>query len=89
MTYARGPRPRGPLASSFAATAAGIERSGANVRKRLSVLIDADLIARLESVKARTGLSDAEQIRQAVRLWLETRDWPLHRSASPDPVPDD
>jgi len=40
-------------------------------------VIDEDLAHRLEATRAQTGLSMAEQIRQGIRLWLESREWPI------------
>lgn len=55
-------------------------------KKRFAFMIERTLFERLESVKARTGLSHSEQIRQAIRMWLDSREWPIrrdaHRSAS-------
>ena len=42
-------------------------------------MIDQELSDRLESTRARTGLSVAEQIRRAVRYWLDAREWPVTR----------
>ena len=39
--------------------------------------IDEDLANRLEATRAQTGLSRAEQIRRGIRLWLESREWPI------------
>jgi hypothetical protein len=47
-----------------------------NNTKRCSFTIKADLLERLQAMKARTGLSAAEQIRQAIRWWLDSRQWP-------------
>jgi hypothetical protein len=47
------------------------------VRKiRCSFMIDADLAQQLREVNERTGMSDAEQVRRGIRLWLESRQWP-------------
>jgi hypothetical protein len=40
-------------------------------------LIEPDTLDRLTSITARTGLSKSEQIRQGIRWWLESREWPL------------
>ena len=48
-------------------------------KKICGVRIDPDLANRLEVIKARTGLSVAEQIRRGIRLWLESREWPTPR----------
>jgi len=45
-------------------------------KKICGVRLDPDLANRLEVIKARTGLSVAEQIRRGIRLWLESREWP-------------
>jgi metal-responsive CopG/Arc/MetJ family transcriptional regulator len=57
------------------------------VKKRISVMIELDLLDRLRSIKSRTGISDSEQIRQAIRMWLDTREWPIRREAR-EPLPD-
>jgi metal-responsive CopG/Arc/MetJ family transcriptional regulator len=51
-----------------------------NRKKRFTFLIEPDLLERLRAMKLRTGLSDSEQIRQAIRSWLEAREWPVRRS---------
>jgi metal-responsive CopG/Arc/MetJ family transcriptional regulator len=47
-------------------------------------MIEAEILDRLHSISARTGLSKSEQIRQGIQWWLESREWPGHgeRSAS-------
>lgn len=40
-------------------------------------MIEPELLERLRSVKLRMGLSEAEQIRQGIRWWLESREWPV------------
>jgi len=42
------------------------------MRKRCRFMIDNNIAIRLETNRARTGLSMAEQIRRAIQLWLET-----------------
>ena len=39
-------------------------------------MIDAEVLDKLQSITARTGLSKSEQIRQGIRWWLESREWP-------------
>jgi hypothetical protein len=53
-------------------------------------LIESDILDRLTSITARTGLSKSEQIRQGVRWWLESREWPLRgeRSGADDDPPE-
>jgi metal-responsive CopG/Arc/MetJ family transcriptional regulator len=46
-------------------------------KKRCTFTIEPDLLARLRSMKARTGMSESEQIRQAIRAWLDSREWPV------------
>ena len=42
--------------------------------KRLyNFLIDPDLDAGLKAVKARDGINESEQIRRAIRTWLESK----------------
>lgn len=42
-------------------------------RKIYSFAIDADLAEGLKAVKDRDGVAESEQIRRAVRAWLETK----------------
>jgi predicted transcriptional regulator len=56
--------------------------------KRCTFMIEPDVLDRLESIAARTGLSKSEQIRQSIQWWLQSWEWPIRdeRSASsPDP----
>jgi len=46
------------------------------VKKRVSFLIASELLERLRSIKARTGVSESEQIRQGIQMWLDSREWP-------------
>jgi hypothetical protein len=43
-------------------------------KKLTNFRIDPDLAAGLKLVKERDGIPEAEQIRRAVRAWLESRD---------------
>ena|SRR5947199_10789539 len=52
-------------------------------KKRFAFMIERTLLDRLESIKARTGLSHSEQIRQAIRMWLDSREWPVRRTSEP------
>ena len=47
-------------------------------------MIEPDVLDRLQSIAARTGLSKSEQIRQGIQWWLDSREWPIRgeRSAS-------
>jgi hypothetical protein len=40
----------------------------------LRVTVDENTAALLEAIKARTGLSHSEQVRQSLRSWLELHD---------------
>jgi ribbon-helix-helix CopG family protein len=56
------------------------------VKKRCTFMIEPEVLERLQSITARTGLSKSEQIRQGIRWWLESREWPLkldHGSDAP------
>ncbi len=44
------------------------------VRKLTNFRIDPDLAAGLKLVKERDGIPEGEQIRRAVRAWLESKD---------------
>jgi metal-responsive CopG/Arc/MetJ family transcriptional regulator len=52
--------------------------------KRCTFTIELDLLERLRSIKARTGMSESEQIRQAIRSWLDSREWPVKPSSKPE-----
>ena len=43
------------------------------MRERLSFWIDSDLAEGLKAIKARDGVSEAEQIRRGIRLYLESK----------------
>ena len=45
-------------------------------KKRCTFMIDTEVLDKLQSITARTGLSKSEQIRQGIRWWLESREWP-------------
>lgn len=58
------------------------------MKKRVSFLLDPDLLEQLRSIKSRTGLSESEQIRQGIQMWLESREWP-RRSAVKQQLPEE
>jgi hypothetical protein len=68
----------------------GRARAGARVavsrKKRCTFMIEPDLLDRLSSISARTGLSKSEQIRQGIRWWLESREWPGQATGSVSPL---
>ena len=45
-------------------------------------MIDPEVLEGLRSIAARTGLSLSEQIRQGIRWWLESREWPVRSKLS-------
>jgi hypothetical protein len=47
------------------------------IKKRCTFMIEPEVLERLQSITARTGLSQSEQIRQGIRWWLESREWPV------------
>ncbi len=57
-------------------------RVAVSTKKRCTFMIEPDILDRLSSIAARTGLSKSEQIRQGIRWWLESREWP-RRSIPP------
>jgi metal-responsive CopG/Arc/MetJ family transcriptional regulator len=58
--------------------------------QRCTFMIEPELLERLRAMAARTGLSQSEQIRQGIRWWLESREWPLRSKLSGSVVgPDD
>ena len=54
---------------------------------RRTFTIEPDLLEKLRAIKARTGLSESEQVRQGIRWWLESREWPARRT-EPDQEPE-
>jgi hypothetical protein len=48
------------------------------------VNVDPHISAWLQAVKARTGLSEAEQIRRGIEMWLQEYGWSLGPSPSSD-----
>lgn len=56
--------------------------------KRRSILIESESLDLLRAIKAATGLSESEQVRRAIRWWLERREWPLRsETATPSAEP--
>jgi hypothetical protein len=58
---------------------------------RRTFTIEPDLLEKLRAIKARTGLSESEQVRQGIRWWLESREWPVRKTtedAERKPAPD-
>jgi Ribbon-helix-helix domain len=49
------------------------------VKKRRTFMIEPDILDKLRAIKDRTGLSESEQVRQGIRWWLESREWPPRR----------
>jgi Ribbon-helix-helix domain len=54
------------------------------VKKRRTFMIELDVLEKLRSIKARTGISESEQVRQGIQWWLQSREWPP-RTPEPDP----
>jgi hypothetical protein len=54
------------------------------VKKRRTFMIEPDILEKLRAIKERTGLSESEQVRQGIRWWLESREWPPRRPARHD-----
>jgi Ribbon-helix-helix protein, copG family len=50
--------------------------------KRQTFMIDSDTVDRLKAIKARSGLSESEQVRRALRFWLQSFGWPIGGEAS-------
>ena len=49
------------------------------MKKRRTFMIEPDILEKLRAIKERTGLSESEQVRQGIRWWLESREWPPRR----------
>jgi hypothetical protein len=45
-------------------------------------MIEPDVLDKLRAIKHRTGLSESEQVRQGIRWWLESREWPPRKPES-------
>ncbi len=43
------------------------------MRRRINFYIDEDLADGLKAIKERDGASESEQIRRAIRLWLDAK----------------
>jgi hypothetical protein len=50
------------------------------VKKRRTFMIEPDILDKLRAIKDRTGLSESEQVRQGIRWWLESREWPPRKA---------
>jgi hypothetical protein len=48
-------------------------------KKRFNVMLDLELVERLNAVKERLGLSVTEQIHRGARIWLQSTEWPKRR----------
>lgn len=42
-------------------------------RKLFNFVIDEDLAEGLKAIKERVGISESEQVRRAIRMWLESQ----------------
>jgi len=49
------------------------------VKRRIIVLVEQDVFDRLRAVGSLTGRSNAEQVREGIRMWLEYIEWPPRR----------
>ena len=41
------------------------------------VTVDPQMSALLQAIKAKTGLSEAEQIRRGIQMWLQAFEWTI------------
>jgi hypothetical protein len=57
--------------------------AGRMKRERRAFLIDPEIGYRLKAIKARSGLSESEQVRRAIALWLESFEWPIRQREKP------
>jgi hypothetical protein len=57
------------------------------VKKRRTFMIEPDILEKLRAIKDRTGLSESEQVRQGIRWWLESREWPPRKPERHDDEP--
>jgi hypothetical protein len=58
-------------------------RTGRMKRERRVFLIDTETGYRLKAIKARSGLSESEQVRRAIALWFESFEWPIRQRETP------
>ncbi len=52
--------------------------------KRRTFMIESNDLEKLLAIKARTGLAVAEQVRQGIHWWIESREWPVRRPETAD-----
>jgi hypothetical protein len=52
------------------------------------VTVDPHMSAWLQAIKARTGLSEAEQIRRGIQMWLQAFEWTIGQSPTDRPAAD-
>ena len=52
------------------------------VRSKISVYVDDILATGLKAIKERDGVSEAEQIRRGIKLYLESKDYPVTPSTT-------
>jgi hypothetical protein len=57
-----------------------LRRIAVAVKKRRTFMIEPDILDKLRAIKDRTGLSESEQVRQGIRWWLESREWPPRKA---------
>src|SRR5437867_6124752 len=55
-------------------------------KKRCTFMIEPEVLDRLRTITARTGVTASEQIREGIRWWLESREWPVRGGVSADSV---
>ena len=71
-------------------TGLAVPRPGSAVtgikKLRRTFTIEPDLLDKLRAIKARTGLSESEQVRQGIRWWLESREWPARKIDRDKPI---
>lgn len=53
-----------------------------DARTRYTFFIEPDLRAALAAIKERDGISESEQIRRAIRAWVEDKDVALPKRAT-------
>ena len=54
-----------------------------SMRSYKGVTVDPQMSALLQAIKAKTGLSEAEQIRRGIQLWLQSYEWTITPVRSP------
>jgi hypothetical protein len=53
-----------------------------STKKRCTFMIEREMLDQMRSITNRTGVPMSEQVRQGIRWWLESRQWPHRKQQS-------